>query len=559
MSMKRIIVFCCSVVVLASCELEPQPIQDQSDEDLWSHATYGEGLLTRAYTNLDTGYPIFMDTYTDNAVPSIPGQNNLALGNWTLEGNPIGDWADYYTNIKYLNIFLENSEDLIYSVSDPERNEILRKNRRGEAYFLRAWYHWQLLKHYAGPVGSQVLGVPIVTEVLTQDDQLDLPRDSYEDVVAQITIDLDRAIEVLPLSYSNGSDPFTGLGNRGRASALGAMALKARVYLHAASPAYGSSNQVLWERAARAAAEAIDASGGLKDLAPYGNFNNYSNFDNIWIQPTYTSNALEQQLYPPSLFGRGEINPSQNFVDAFPAKDGYPQNLSDQYVEETPYDSLDPRFERFIFFNGDEYNGEVIETFLGGADAPGGLSQQGTRTGYYLKKLTSRDVRLNPNNANQDVKFYVFLGRTELYLNFAEAANEAFGPTDASLGFSAIDAMKAIRDRAGIDSDEMTDGYQDQYLEEQAAAGNEAFRSIIHNERRIELSFEGFRFWDLRRWDNGLDHSIEGVRIMNNSGNFNYEYFNVENHVFQEYMRYVPLPFSQTLIMDNLDQNDGWN
>lgn len=557
--MNRIILLGVAVITLASCELDPQPIQDQSSEDLWSHATYGEGILTRAYTGLDNSYPIFMDTYTDNAVPSVPGLNSLALGNWTVENNPIGNWEESYNNIKYLNIFLENSKDLIYQVSDPTRDSILKVHRRGEAFFLRAWYTAQLLKHYAGPVNSEILGIPVVTEALDLEDDLDLARDDYEVVVQQIVEDLDSAIVRLPLKYDNGSDPFSGLVNRGRASGLGAMALKARVYLNAASPAYGPSTQQLWARAAEAAAEAIIASGGLDDLEPFGNFNDATSFDNIWIQPTYVSSNLERNYYPPSLFGNGLINPSQNLVDAFPAEDGYPVHLSGQYSEDAPYDSLDPRFDRFIFFNGDEYNGTIIETFEGGSDAPGGLSQQGTRTGYYLKKLLSKDVELTPGDITSDVKFYVFLGMTELYLNFAEAANEAYGPMDASLGFSALDAMMEIRERAGIDSDESLEGYQDEYLVSQANEGKDAFRALIHNERRIELAFEGFRFWDIRRWGLPLDHTIEGVRIIRNNGTFSYEYFPVERHVYEDYMRYVPLPYSQTLIMDNLKQNDGWN
>jgi hypothetical protein len=712
--MKRIVLIAlATMIVTAACDyLEPRPIQHLSTDELLSTADYGEGLLTTAYGNLNPSYDINSEYYTDNAVPSRTGSNTLALGGWTLEGNPIGNWNLWYSSINYCNHYLELGKDLLYSVSDPVMNEALQRNRRAEAFYLRAWYHWRLLQTYGGPVdgASDIMGVPVVTKILTMDDNLDLARDTYEDVVAQIVEDLDSAIAVLPLRY-NGSLVTDNITNRGRASGLAAMALKARVYLYAASPAYGPSTQDLWERAALAAFDAIEASGGLTDLIAHGNFNNFASFDNIWIQPPFTSNGWENSFYPPSLYGNGDNNPSQNLVDAFPAKDGYPIAESPLYDEAAPYSNRDPRFGRFIFYTGDNYNGTYIRTNVGGPDAPGGLTQRGTRTGYYMKKLLSRNVNLTPGNVTSDDKFYAYLTRAELYLNFAEAANNAYGPDDATFGYSAAEVLGKVRQRAGIDSDPATSGYQDQYLLDQAAAGAGAFSDLINNERRLEMSFEGYRFWDVRRLDQSLDHTVYGavitaaadpmevdpanigtaatassdhvsiysqLRYVNDgstSGNFHnynhrgewgwvpydfapymtttgtstlyeidqcdvlwwgdgggvkyadsifieildpatgnwvevfndwntvtgewyyynftpvetssirlnfksttsvgfkewmvwgapvnkaafsYEYVSVENHTYEDYMRYIPLPYSQTLIMDNLKQNSGW-
>ena len=515
--MKQIVLICLAIVMVTSaCDyLEPRPTQHLSTDELLSSADYGEGLLTAAYANLNPSYDFNSEYYTDNAVPSSTGSNSLALGGWTLEGNPVGNWNLWYSSISYCNHFIELGGDLIYSVSDPTVNDILQKNRRAEAFFLRAWYHWRLLQTYGGYAAgeSEALGIPIVTRILTTEDNLDLPRDLYEDVVAQIVEDLDSAIAVLPLRY-NGSLTTDNISNSGRASGLSAMALKARVYLNAASPAYGPSTQLLWARAAEAAADAIIASGGLTNLASYGNFNNFSSLDNIWIQPPYTSNGWENSFYPPSLYGNGDFNPSQNIVDAFPAADGYPITESTVFDEANPYNKRDPRFNRFIFFNGDQYNDTYVRTYVGGPDAPGGLTQRGTRTGYFIKKLLSTNVSLTPGNVTVDNKYYTFMSRAELYLNFAEAANEAIGPDDASYGFSAAEALARIRMRAGIDSDPATSGYQDQYLDDQALAGTAAFRDLVHNERRLELCFEGYRFWDTRRLNDPLSHTVNGVTIV---------------------------------------------
>jgi len=529
--MKRIesIILLIAILGFASCDfLDPRPIQDQTTEDLWSHATYGEGILTKAYADLETAYPVTNDYFTDNAVPNVPGTNLMALGSWTVESNPIGSWDQCYENIRYLNLFLDNAENLPYKISDPQKDSIINIYRIGEAYFLRAWYQWKLLRDYGGYANeeTQALGFPIVTKVLSQDDELDIPRNTYEECVEQIANDCDQAIAVLPNDYLTGTDELTGLKSRGRASALGAKALKARMYLYAASPAYSDSEQTKWQRAASAAAEAIEAAGGLTDLAPFGNFNDATSIDNIWIAPTWTGN-WEYSFYPPSLYGSGTCNPSQELVNAFPAKDGYPIGESNVYNSKIPYKNRDERFSRFIFSNPELYNSTYIKTFEGGPDAPGGLSQYGTRTGYYLKKLMSKNVRLTPGDVTTDVHFYVYFNKSELYLNFAEAANEAYGPTNATLGFSAMDALKMIRQRAGIDSDLSTTSYEDAFLEQQAATGKDAFREIIKNERRIELCFEGHRFWDVRRWNDPLNHTVSGVRITISDEPLEQEIFNV--------------------------------
>ncbi|MFB6318166.1 RagB/SusD family nutrient uptake outer membrane protein [Saccharicrinis sp. FJH54] len=556
--MKKLLLAFLTLVVLVSCEqLDPRPIQDLTTEDLWSHATYGEGILTTAYINLETNYNIGLEYYTDNAVPSQPGANRLALGNWTVENNTISGWDGFYENIKYLNLFLENAKDLSYFVSDTEKDSLFNHYRYGEAYYLRAWYQWRLLQNYGGfpKDGNMALGYPIVTKALNVDDNLDLPRNTYEECVQQIIADCDTAFNTIPLDYTDRRDPYIGRANRGRGSGLAAKTLKARVYLYAASPAFGNSNPETWSRAAEAAAEAIDAAGGLADLSSYGNFNTGTNYDYIWSSSTASRNDWEYMYYPPSLYGQGACNPSQNLVDAFPASDGYPISESAVYDPNDPYNNRDSRLDKFIFYNGDEYkagaNTYVIDTYVGGDDAPGGISFLGTRTGYYLKKFLSEKVSLNVGSVTSDYKFKVLLGKTELYLNFAEAANEAFGPYDDRYGFSAFEVMEKIRSRA-------LGSIDDTYMKSQADAGKDAFRAFIHNERRVELCFEEQRFWDLRRWNEDLNHSVKGVSITQEGSGFTYEYTTVENHEYKDYMRFVPLPYDQTLIMTNLKQNQGW-
>src|SRR5690606_34658745 len=123
---------------------------------------------------------------------------------------------------------------------------------------------------------------------------------------------------------------------------------------------------------------------------------------------------------------------------------------------------------------------------------------------------------------------------TELYLNYAEAANEAWGPEGTGPNaYSAREVVRAIRMRAGISQ-------PDAFLE--AVSTKEEMRNLIKNERRLELCFEGFRFWDIRRWKDDLTEPARGVRVTE-SGEYNY--FEVEKRAYDNsYMHYGPIPES---------------
>ena len=142
---------------------------------------------------------------------------------------------------------------------------------------------------------------------------------------------------------------------------------------------------------------------------------------------------------------------------------------------------------------------------------------------------------------------------TELYLDYAEAANEAWGPTNnGGHGYSAYEIIKAIRSRAGIGVDGA-----DPYLES-CRGSKEAMQQLIRNERRIELCFEGKRFWDLRRWKADLTEPARGMRISGSEGAPVYEVFEVESRKYEPYMVYGPIPYGETVKYNNLVQNDGW-
>lgn len=176
-------------------------------------------------------------------------------------------------------------------------------------------------------------------------------------------------------------------------------------------------------------------------------------------------------------------------------------------------------------------------------------TETSTRTGYYMRKLLREDVNLDPLTTNEQKHYIPHIRYTEIFLSYAEAANQAWGPTGkGGHNYSAYDVIKAIRERAGVG---LENG--DPYLES-AKNNRDMMTELIRNERRLELCFEGFRFWDLRRWKANINEAAQGINLQNGT----YSPTNVENRLYQEYMYFGPIPHSEILKWDALIQNKGW-
>ena len=264
----------------------------------------------------------------------------------------------------------------------------------------------------------------------------------------------------------------------------------------------------------------------------------------------------ESDNFPPSLYGKGRINPTQNLVDAFPAVNGYPiTDDRSEYDKSNPYSNRDPRLDLYIIHDGSQYKGKTIHTDITTANNNDGLNKisNSTRTGYYMKKLLREDCNPDPNAKNAQYHYPVYIRYTEIFLDYAEAANEAWGPKDKGThNYSAYDVIKAIRERAGIG-----EFGEDPYLDE-CAGSKEKMRELIRNERRLELCFENKRFNDLRRWKAPLNEAARGVEITSEAGVPSYKEMKVEDRSYKDYMYYGPIPQSEILKWSNLQQNKGW-
>lgn len=257
--------------------------------------------------------------------------------------------------------------------------------------------------------------------------------------------------------------------------------------------------------------------------------------------------------------------PSQELVDAYETTDGVAPILgySDDehlhpiinpeatlYNEADPYANRDPRLKASIYYNGALFNlgdgNSRVWTYEGGNCERSTTSMMHTRTGYYLRKYSNFN---SDKNSNKDGYFKMFR-LAELYLNAAEALNEASNGTAPQ---EAVNAINAIRSRVGMPGVPQNMSQAD-------------FRKKVRNERRVELAFEEHRFYDVRRWKilSETDKVITGMSCQNNNGSFTYQRFVVDKDrkAYTDKYLIMPIPGDEAIrLKENTGvnyQNPGW-
>lgn len=589
--MKKIVSILIVAFLFVGCDdlFSPAIENNKQVSDGLNDPLFAEGILANAYTRNPYNSQSFNDVATDDAVINQTNNNflKMATGSWTSNNNPMDQWSSCKAAILYINMFL-GEVDKVSWVDDPLVNTLFCDRLKGEAYGLRAMFMFYLLQAHGGWTDDgRLMGVPIVKEVEDVTDNFNYARNTFDECIQQIYDDVQMAENLLPLDYekieSDAQVPENyrskgvtvsqynlvfGEIFRMRMSARIAMAFRAKAALLGASQAFADGTTVSWEDAANYNGELLDLIGGVAGLSSNGN-TWYKNKDEIanlgaganpkemlWRNSKdATAFALEQAQFPPSLYGGGQINPTQNLVNAFPMANGYPITMTEgKYNKLNPYEGRDPRLNMYIVVNGSTVgiDNKVIDTSVDNTTDNDGLNKEdnhSTRTGYYLRKHLREDVYLSSTSQNGQPHYSPRIRYTEIFLNYAEAANEAWGPTGVGEhGYSAYDVVKAIRQRAGVGKDN-----GDAYLE--SIKGNkDKMRDLIRNERRLELCFEGFRFWDLRRWKSTLTEPAKGIRISQGT----YTEFSVENRNYADYMNYGPIPYTEVLKFDALEQNQGW-
>lgn len=564
------------------------------DDLTWSLPDKAEGVLIEAYSGImlvPDGWSgsNFLDVATDNAVTNdfTSGLYKLTAGGITAQSNPIGSWSTDYAQFQNIHLFLENGlgANIKYDLYDPNIDASKRKRLKGEAYFLRAWWGFDLLQKFGGLTDDgKALGYPIVLKSLDNADLStanNMARNTYEECVAQIAADCDTAIKYLPNIYT-GTDGIIGAAQIGRASGRAAYALKSRLYTYAASPAYQptgiSATEITnkWIRAVQASQNAITngvlgSFTGLVAANLSGSTLQAATPDEFLFRTWRNDHAMETRQFPPYFYGQGKTNPSQNLVDAFPMLvNGFPiTDPRSGYNPQNPYINRDKRLDLTVYYQGSIFNTtRPLEIAINQAGEPGreapGYEYRNTRTGYYVRKWLSvkANLLMDPVTlaAVNDFHQYALLRRAEVYFNLAETLNEAAGATGTVTGsaLTAVSIMNTVRAAAGITSTV--------YVNEVAAQGKDAFRKLIMNERRIEFAFENMRYFDLRRWLLPLNESVNGVQITQTASGLVYKGSNpaepalvVEKRLLDNVKYYYsPIPYDEIVKNPALAQNKGW-
>ncbi len=445
-------------VVLSSCtnQLDILPTDQISSATFWKSKSDFDKALTAIYATMQSyefshEQPVW-DCLTDNAYAQhnsgsakeiVAGSISPSTGGYVA-----GVYNDSYKWIATINIFLKQLE----SYKGTDISDALKKQYSGEVKFLRAFYYFQLYYLYGD--------VPLVLEPLTVETQIQ-PKVPATQILNAVLADVDFAIANLP------DVPY--YQNSGHAVVTSAEALKARVLIFVAYGNTGTPN--------------LETLKQVKDLTVHiqKEYSLSSNFDNLYRSAgqkgnqeiIYSVNYLAPNNTAPWDMYYGDwvvVSPLQNFVNDFECIDGLPYGVSPLTDTNDIFKNRDPRLAKSVYKDHPDFGGGKIQ-----------IPSNSRPTGYGIMKY------LDPANlpfgfSTLSAQNAVIFRLGEVLLMYAEAQNEIAGPDE-----TVYDAMTKLRARVQMPA------YP-------AGLSKEAMRLRIRHERRIELCFEGLRYFDLKRW-----------------------------------------------------------
>lgn len=530
--------------------------------------------LNNIYTYIPNGFDrINGDFLDDGAGEALPSRYNAPVENYlkgtvNLLNNPDPYWGNSYYGIRRATIFLNNI-DKVPIEKFSATSYLTKRYYKAEARFLRAFFYWELLKRYGG--------VPLLGDSLfSLDDNIKLPRNTFAQTVDYIVNECNAVKDSLRAEPISTSD-------FGRVPRGAAVALKCRVLLYAASPLFnggGIETDVVkkaltgypaydasrWQKVVDACVEfnalgyyALVTSGTPTAFASV--FTTKMSTEIIFSKQVPNSTGLETSQSPVGYVisnsrSLGLTSPTQNFINAFPtSKGGYITEdvktaaNTTGYDAANPYANRDPRLAATVFYNGLAWLNRGVQTYEGGLDKPNNamVAPVQTRTGYYLRKFLG-NFATGTAYSSQSHNFPIFR-YAEIILNYAEALNET-GQVEA-----AVTQINRLRARAGI-----TAGTGSRYGTKTGITQAE-MRTLIQNERRIELAFEEHRFWDIRRWKiapQAIGTTLNAMKITNSGTTLTYQEIPVASAVFPDKFYHMPIPYDELTKNPALIQNEGW-
>lgn len=521
-------------------------------------------------------------------------------------------YGDCYKYIRQANIFLQKAHPIMTTGSQGDQlleDELTQM--KANVRFMRAFYHYLLFEQY-GPI------ILVKDKIYNATEDQDVPRNTVDEVIEYIDSELTAVASELTQEPIFEDKDYRAWPTKGVA-----LAVRAKLWLYAASPLLnGGYREALsvtnpdgtrlfpdydagkWEKALAACKDFIDyAEAGRYELykeykddngavidpdkSVYNLFQKYTH-EIIWATANndwggMNGDAFDRRIAPRcEKNGLGSTGVTQELVDAFYMKDGFPvsataylpqstlyqeegygtykdqnDNFSKKYTNVTVsnrYLNREPRFYNTVFFNGRQWPVSCNQVLFYNGGNSGVQEGQATLTGYMLFKRFNRSVSLtNPGVASQFRPSIIFR-LADFYLMYAEAANEV-NPNDARV----LKYLNLVRERAGLPDIETLNP---------AIRGNQELqRAAIQRERQIELATEGQRYFDVRRWmiadkngegrQNGYVHGMNVRGESNDKEDFN-RIVEASQIVFNRKMYLYPMPDSEMRKTKNLVQNPGW-
>lgn len=558
-----------AVLLLSSCNpiLDREMILTMTEKQALESYDVAQKRVNGLYTYLPNGFsPVggaMMAAASDEAEYSVASSSVHMFnnGSWNPLNNPDNVWTYYYQGIRQATLFLETADQINMerykldpqNQADYEMRMANIERWKYEARFLRAYFYSELVKRYGG--------VPLANELMDMDtDYRNIPRNTLQECIDFIVDECGQVAPHLPAVYQ--------ASDMGRVTRGAALALKSRVLLYAASELFnnpvwaqgyerkdlislsGTDRQTRWENAAKAAGEVLwgadVAEAGYKLSGNYQSlFRSFSDNEIVLVRRNGYDNSFEKSNYPIGADqATGGTAPSGNLVDAYETTGGKTFTWKDPSMAARPYENRDPRFAATIMPNNSTFQGRPVECWEGGADGPD--KNNASRTGYYLLKYVDPELKLLQGQSA--IHSWIIIRLGEIYLNYAEAMNEAYGPDAKGIyGKSAREAVNEVRGRVG--------------MPDVVADSKEEMREKIRHERRVELAFEDHRFWDVRRWmtaPDDLNAPLKGVKVTRLSYNsFEYQSVEVESRSFKRSMYFYPIPQNE-LNITGWPQNPLW-
>lgn len=594
----------------------------QNTEQVFDNVSYTK----RWYANVFAGIPdysginsvnvgAFKNTWTGMCDELVVGYGNSSkYNNSDRNAANMGfhRYGDCYKYIRQANIFLQKAHPIM--TTGTQGDQLLEDEltqMKANVRFMRAFYHYLLFEQY-GPI------ILVKDKIYNATEDQDVPRNTVDEVIEYIDSELTAVASELTQEPIFEDKDYRAWPTKGVA-----LAVRAKLWLYAASPLLnGGYREALsvtnpdgtrlfpdydagkWEKALAACKDFIDyAEAGRYELykeykddngavidpdkSVYNLFQKYTH-EIIWATANndwggMNGDAFDRRIAPRcEKNGLGSTGVTQELVDAFYMKDGFPvsataylpqstlyqeegygtykdqnDNFSKKYTNVTVsnrYLNREPRFYNTVFFNGRQWPVSCNQVLFYNGGNSGVQEGQATLTGYMLFKRFNRSVSLtNPGVASQFRPSIIFR-LADFYLMYAEAANEV-NPNDARV----LKYLNLVRERAGLPDIETLNP---------AIRGNQELqRAAIQRERQIELATEGQRYFDVRRWmiadkngegrQNGYVHGMNVRGESNDKEDFN-RIVEASQIVFNRKMYLYPMPDSEMRKTKNLVQNPGW-